>query len=88
MWMTCKKFGFTFLLNTTSFWQFQIPQTKAQTPTRIRAFVPLSTPLSQFPNKLLTLEGGGMLKVKCTTRQTRHANEHDINKWSIVSRSP
>jgi hypothetical protein len=64
----------------TSFRQFQIAQTKAQTLTQIRDFVFLSISLSQFPIKLLTLVGGGMLNVKCTTHHTRHANEQDINK--------
>jgi hypothetical protein len=53
---------------------------KAQTPTRIRAFVCLSIPFSQFAKRLLTLVGGGMLYVKCTTCQTRCAKEQDINK--------
>jgi hypothetical protein len=46
LWITCKKLGLAFLLNTTSFRQFQIAKTKVQTPTRIRAFVFLSILLS------------------------------------------
>jgi hypothetical protein len=80
LWITRKKIGLAFLLNITSFRQFQIAQTKPQTPTQIRAFVFLSIPLSQFPNRLLTSVGGGMLYVKRTTRQTRCAKEQDKNK--------
>ena len=60
----CKKLGVADLLKITSFRQFQIAHTKAQTPIRILAFVFLSTPLSQFPNILDTLAGGVILKVK------------------------
>jgi hypothetical protein len=58
------------MLNTTSFQQFQIAQTKAQTPTQICAFIFLSIPLSQFPKKIIDIRG---LNMKCTTRQTRNA---------------
>jgi hypothetical protein len=75
-----QKFWFGIHVKTTSLWQFHIAQTKAHTPTRILAFVCLSIPFSQFPNKLLTLVAGGILYVKCTTRQTRHAKEQDINE--------
>jgi hypothetical protein len=68
LWITCKKNGLAFLLNIILFRQFQIAQTKAQTSTQIRPFVFLSVTLNQFPNRLLTLVGGGMLYVKCTIR--------------------
>jgi hypothetical protein len=80
LWITYKKFGLAFLLTTTLLRQFHISQTSAQTPTRILAFVCLSIPFSQFLKRLLTLVGGGMLKVKCTTRQTRREKEQDIKR--------
>ena len=76
----CKKLGVADLLKITSFRQFQIAHTKAQTPIRILAFVVLSTPCNQLPNILVTLVGGLMLNVKWRTLQTRRAIEHEINK--------
>jgi hypothetical protein len=57
-WITCRKFGLAHLLNTTSFRQFQIVQTKAQTPTRIRSFIFLSIPFNQLPNRLVIFRDG------------------------------
>jgi hypothetical protein len=88
LWITCRKFGLAHLLNTTSFRQFQIVQTKAQTPTWIRSFVFLSIPFNQLPNRLVMFMGGGILKVKCTTLQTRREKLQEMNRWSIVSFEP
>jgi hypothetical protein len=88
LWITYRKFGLAHLLNTTSLRQFQIVQTKAQTPTQIRSFVFLSIPFNQLPNKLVTFVGGGILKVKCTTLQTRRVKWQEMNRWSIVSFEP
>jgi hypothetical protein len=62
--ITCRKGEQFVLLNIISFRQFQIAQTKAQTPIVIRALADLSIPFSQFPNIFFILLGGGILKVK------------------------
>jgi hypothetical protein len=62
--ITCKKGEQFALLKIISFQQFQIAQTKAQTPILIRALDILSIPFSQFPNIFFILLGGGILKVK------------------------
>jgi hypothetical protein len=80
LWITCKKISLAFLLKTTLLRLFHIAQTKVKTPTQIWVFVCLSMSFSQLPKRLLTLVGGGMLYVKCTTHQKRHAKEQDINK--------
>jgi di/tricarboxylate transporter len=49
-------------------------------PILILALSNFFTPLSQFPNILIILAGGGKFKVKYTIRQTILANEHDKNK--------
>jgi hypothetical protein len=87
-WITCRKFGLALLLKTTSLRQFQIVQTKAQTPTRIRSFVFLSILFNQLSKRLVILLGGGILKVKYTTLQTRREKWQEMNKWSIVSFEP
>ena len=62
------------LLNKTSFLQFQIVQSNAQTPTRIRAAVLGSTPPNQLLNKLEMLVGGELLKDTCTVRHNNLAS--------------
>jgi hypothetical protein len=83
LWITCRKFGLAHLLNTTSFRQFQIIQTKAQTPTQICSFVFLSIPFNQLPNRLVIFMGGSTLNVKCTTFQTRREKWQEMNRWLI-----
>jgi hypothetical protein len=56
------KFDFATQLKK-SFRQFQIAQTKAQTPTGYRAFVFYSNPFSQLPNKLVALDGSRTLVI-------------------------
>jgi hypothetical protein len=68
-----QKNGTSVLLKTTLFRQFQIAQTRAQTPTQIQA-------LSPFSNVLVILAEGEILKVKRTTLQTDLAKGHDIKK--------
>ena len=57
----------------------------AHTHMRVRDFVILSIPFNHRPNKLVILDGGEVLKVKCTTLQTDLAKEHEINKCSTDS---
>ena len=56
-----KRLALADLLITISLRQFQIVQSKAQTPTLICALVFFCTALSQFPNELVTLVGGEIL---------------------------
>ena len=80
LWTTCKKWEAPTLLKTISFLQIQIAQTKAQAPMRIRAFVFLSTPVSQFVNKLSILVGGEILKVKWISLQIFLVKERSDRK--------
>jgi hypothetical protein len=41
-----------------------------------------------LPNRLVIFMGGGILKVKCTTLQTRQEKWQEINIWSIISFEP
>jgi di/tricarboxylate transporter len=63
-----------------SFQLVQIDQHIADMPILILALSNFFTPLSQFPNILVILAGGGKLKVKSTIRQTILANGHAKNK--------
>jgi hypothetical protein len=71
----CKKLALPVLLTTKSFLQFHKVQSKAHTPTRIRALSSLTIALNQLPNKFVILIGGGKLKVNSTTLQTKRAKE-------------
>jgi hypothetical protein len=72
------------LLKTKSFLQFHKVQSKAHTPTRIRALPSLTIALNQFSNKFVILVGGGKLKVNSTTLQTRRAKGQEMNKWFLA----
>jgi hypothetical protein len=80
MWITCKKFVESFLLKIILLRQFQIDQTKAETPIRILAFVFMSIPFNQFSNILVILVGGEISKVAWTTHQTNLAKVQKIKK--------
>src|SRR6266508_3362998 len=85
MRITCKKLKVIIRLNTKLFLHIQIDQHKAETPIRILALVILSMPLSQFPNILVILVGGGSAKARCTTRRIIFTKGQSKNRWSIVS---
>jgi hypothetical protein len=63
----------TSLIKIKTFLQFHKVQSKAHTPTQIRALFSLTIALNQLPNKFVILVGGGELKVNSTTLQTRRA---------------
>ena len=83
--ITCKKLIERDLLKTQSFRQFQIAQSKAQTPTRIWPLSILLIPTNQFPNKFGILVGGGKLYATWTVRQIKVAKGQEIKRCWIVS---
>jgi hypothetical protein len=73
-----QKFGLVFLLNTTSFWQFQIAQTKAQTPT----FGPLffTNPIKPITKKIIDISRRRYVICEMHYPPKRRAKEQDKNK--------